>query len=60
MAIYEVEGKKGVTWYVYLRVDGRRIRKAVGSKRDAEKVEAAIRADCLRGEYRFKKEKKSS
>jgi integrase len=58
MGIYKVKGKHKTTWYVYLRVGGRRIRKAVGSKRDAEKAEAAIRADCLRGEYRFKKERK--
>jgi hypothetical protein len=38
--------------------DGRRIRKKVGSKKDAENALAAVKADILRGEYRFTKDKK--
>ena len=52
MAIYKVKD----TWYIDLYADGRRRRKAVGSRKDAENALAAVRADILRGEYRFKKE----
>jgi integrase len=50
MGIYKV----GQKWYIDLYVDGRRIRKAVGSKKDAENALAATKADVLRGEFRFK------
>jgi len=45
-------------WYVDYYYDGRRIRKKVGSEKDAENALAAIKADILRGEYRFKKDRK--
>ncbi len=41
-----------------LLFEGRRLRKAVGSKKDAENALAAVKADILRGEYRWKKERK--
>jgi integrase len=59
MGIYKVKGRHKTTWYVDLRdPSGKRIRKAVGSKKDAEKIEAVIKADILRGEYRFKRNSK--
>ena len=45
-------------WYVDYYYEGRRIRRKIGSKRDAENALAAIKADILRGEYRFKKDRK--
>ena len=54
MGIYKVKD----TWYIDFYADGRRIRKAVGSRRDAENALAAVKADILRGEYRFKKDRK--
>jgi len=54
MGVYKI-GKK---WYVDFYYDGKRIRKAVGSKKDAENALIAIKADILRGEYKFKKESK--
>jgi len=47
--------KIGERWYVDIRHDGRRIRKVVGTKKDAENALTAIRADILRGEYKFAK-----
>ena len=52
MGAYKVKD----TWYIDFYADGRRIRKRVGSRRDAENALAAVKADILRGEYRFKKE----
>lgn len=54
MGTYQV-GKK---WYVDLYVDGRRKRKAVGSRKEAENALTAIKADVLRGEFKFKRENK--
>ncbi|NIO48011.1 MAG: tyrosine-type recombinase/integrase [Candidatus Aminicenantes bacterium] len=54
MRIYQ----RDKTWYVDYYYEGRRIRKKIGSKRDAENALAAIKADILRGEYRFKKDRK--
>ena len=54
MRIYQ----RGKTWYVDYYYDGRRIRRKVGSEKDAENALAAIKADILRGEYRFKKDRK--
>jgi integrase len=50
--------QRGKTWYVDYYYEGRRIRKKVGSEKDAENALAAIKADILRGEYRFKKDRK--
>lgn len=50
--------QRGQTWYVDYYYDGRRIRRRVGSEKDAENALAAIKADILRGEYRFKKDRK--
>ena len=54
MGIYKVKD----SWYIDFYADGRRVRKSVGSKRDAENALAAMKADLLRGEYRFKKDRK--
>ncbi len=54
MGIFRI-GKK---WYVDYYYEGRRIRKVVGSKKDAENALTAVKADILRGEYRFKRESK--
>lgn len=54
MKIYQ----RGQRWYIDHYYEGRRIRKKVGSKKDAENALAAVRADILRGEYRFKLDKK--
>lgn len=50
--------KRGQIWYVDYYYEGRRTRKKVGSEKDAENALAAIKADILRGEYRFKKDRK--
>jgi integrase len=50
--------QRGQTWYVDYYYEGRRIRKKVGSEKDAENALAAIKVDILRGEYRFKKDRK--
>lgn len=54
MGVYKVGNK----YYIDFYADGRRVRKPVGSKRDAENALAAVKADILRGEYRFKKDRK--
>lgn len=53
MGVYKV----GKTWYVDYYYDGRRVRKAIGTKKEAEMALTAIKADILRGEYRFKRER---
>lgn len=50
--------QRGKTWYVDYYYEGRRTRKKVGSEKDAENALAAIKADILRGEYRFRKDRK--
>ena len=52
--------QRGQIWYVDYYYDGRRIRRKVGSEKDAENALAAIKADILRGEYRFKKDSRIS
>lgn len=52
MGLYQVGNK----WYVDLYVDGRRKRKAIGSRKEAENALTAIKADVLRGELKFKGE----
>lgn len=54
MGIY----KRGDKWYADYYYEGRRRRKAVGSKKDAENALVASKADILRGDYRFKRERK--
>ena len=54
MRIYQ----RGQNWYVDFSHDGRRIRKKVGSKKDAENALAAVKADLLRGEYKFRIDRK--
>jgi integrase len=50
--------KIGKTFYVDFYYNGRRVRRAVGSKKDAENALTAVKADILRGEYRFKRERR--
>lgn len=50
--------QRGKKWYVDYDVDGRRVRERVGNKRAAENALTAIRADILRGEYRFAQDAK--
>jgi integrase len=47
MGIYQI-GKK---WYIDLTVDGRRKRKAIGSRKEAENALMAIKADVLRVDF---------
>ena len=54
MGVYKVGNK----YYIDFYIDGRRVRKPVGSKRDAENALTAVKADILRGEYKFKKDRK--
>lgn len=54
MGIYKIKD----SWYIDFYADGRRIRKRVGSKRDAENALNAVKADILRGEYNFKKDRR--
>jgi integrase len=54
MGVYQI----GQKWYVDLYVDGRRKRKAIGSRKEAENALTAIKADVLRGEFKFKRENK--
>jgi len=54
MGIYKIKN----SYYVDFYHEGRRVRKAVGSRRDAENALSAVKADILRGEYRFKRERK--
>lgn len=52
MGIYKV----GQKYYVDFYADGRRVRKAVGNRKDAENALTAVKADILRGEFKFKRE----
>ena len=54
MGVYKIGDK----WYVDLYIDGRRKRKAIGSRKEAENAITAIKADVLRGEFKFKRESK--
>lgn len=54
MGVYKIGDK----WYVDLYIDGRRKRKAIGSRKEAENALTAIKADVLRGEFKFKRENK--
>jgi len=54
MGIYKVKD----TWYIDFYADGRRLRKRVGSKKDAENALSAVKADILRGEFRFRRDRK--
>jgi len=49
MGIYKVKD----SWYIDFYAYGRRIRKAVGSRKDAENALAAVKADILRGDGKF-------
>ncbi len=54
MGIYQI----GNRWYVDLYLDGRRRRKAIGSRKEAENALTTIKADVLRGEFKFREENK--
>ncbi len=53
---YKHSGKE--VWCINVSHDEGRLRKAIGSKKDAENILAATIADILRGEHNFKKSQK--
>ena len=50
MAIYKIKGKKGESWGIDFYDSRRRIKKIIGTKKDAEHSLALLKADSLRGE----------
>lgn len=55
MGIYKIKN----IYYIDYYHDGQRVRKSIGpSKRDAENALTAARADILRGQFKFKKDRK--
>jgi integrase len=59
MGVFRRLGKDGKEiWYIDYYADGKRVREAIGSKTAAKNALAVRQADVLRGEFRFKKEKK--
>ena len=53
--------KRGESWYLDINFEGRRIRRKIPGARTKSEAQAAliaIKADQLRGEYRFKEEKR--
>ena len=54
MGVYKI----GEKWYVDFYHDGRRLRKVVGSKKDAQNALITLKADQLRGEFGFIRERK--
>jgi integrase len=55
MTVYKRLFKNKVRWGVDVSVpDGRRIRKIVGSKKDAEKVETKLKAEILEGKWQLR------
>jgi len=50
MGIYKVIGKKGGSWGIDFYDNGRRVKKIIGSKQDAEHSLHLLKADSLRGE----------
>jgi len=53
MGIYKVKGKKGEFWGIDFYDNGRRIKKIIGSKQDAEHSLHLVKADSLRGELQM-------
>ena len=53
MSIYKVKGKRGESWGIDFYDNGRRIKKIIGSKQDAEHALTLFKADSLRGELRM-------
>jgi len=53
MAVYKVKGKKGESWGIDFYDNGRRIKKIIGSKQDAEHSLHLLKADSLRGELQM-------
>ena len=55
MSIYKRRFKKADRWCVYLTFkDGRRYRKVVGTKKEAEKVEQKLRSEMVAGKWDIK------
>ena len=55
----KISQNKSGKWYIDFTCKGRRIRRIVGfSKREADAVVAAIKADILRDQYGFAKQRK--
>lgn len=55
MPVTKRQNKRGVVWSIDVRVNGRRIRKTVGTKREAEIIEARIKADARAERWELKK-----
>lgn len=55
MPVAKRQNKKGVVWSVDVRINGRRIRRTVGTKREAEIIEARIKADARAERWELKK-----
>jgi len=53
MGIYKVEGKKRESWGIDIYDNGRRIKKIIGNKQDAEHSLHLLKADSLRGELQM-------
>jgi integrase len=59
MGIYNVKNKEGKeVYYIDYYADGQRVREVIGSKTAAKNALAVRQADILRGEFKFKKDKK--
>jgi integrase len=46
--------KRGSVWWICYRVDGRRIREGIGTKKQAEDALTARKADILRGKFQLR------
>lgn len=54
MSIY----KRGDKWYIYVTYpDGRRFRKSIGTKKEAEKIEQKLRSEILNDKWEIKEKK---
>lgn len=52
MSVYKREFKNGVKWCVYLVLpNGKKFRKAVGTKKEAEKVEQKLKSQLVTGKW---------
>jgi hypothetical protein len=52
MSVYKREFKNGIKWCVYLVLpDGKKFRKMVGTKKEAERVEQKLRSEMVSGKW---------
>ncbi len=55
MSIYKRKFKKGTKWCVYLILpDGSKFRKAIGTKKEAEKVEQQLKSQLIAGRWNLR------